>query len=151
MDGIIELADYPEFDTRVAFLEEVPIPPPDQPPLVALSGSHSDGMMYTDKVQVSGDVNDDVGAIMVEFRIDNGSWVLSELEGTAWTLDVPTQNLDEGEHTLEVRAYDGIQYSAIASTTFSFERSDEEPGFGAMIAVIAMMTVLVTTRSRRRR
>jgi len=50
----------------------------------------------------------------VEVKIDNGSWQLAN--GTAsWSFEWDTTTVDNGWHTIYVRAFDGVDYSEIKS------------------------------------
>ncbi len=85
----------------------------------------------------TGTASDDINVSKVEGRIDGGAW--TELTGTtAWSWEVSTKDLKEGDHTLEVRVYDGYKYSELASVTFKYKKPDE-PGPSAALALIALL------------
>jgi hypothetical protein len=119
----------------------------DQPPTVAIE-VHVDGKKYKDVVRLKGISTDDGGVDRVELRIDGGEWV--EVEGTtAWTYKVPTKGLTDGQHTVDLRAFDGLSYSEEISTTFKFEKS-KGPGFELIAVLVAMLVVVPIIRSRRK-
>jgi predicted transcriptional regulator len=56
----------------------------------------------------------------VEIRIDTGDWVL--VNGTTnWSISVNVTDLPGGNHTLEVRAWDGYHYGMSETITFVVE------------------------------
>jgi hypothetical protein len=109
---------------------------------------HVDGKRYTDSVKFSGTASDDSAVTQVEVRIDGGEWLI--VDGTAtWSFKVPTKGLKEGNHTVEIRAFDGEGYSDVLTTSFKFKKS-EEPGFGALVAALALVAVIPVALRRRR-
>jgi hypothetical protein len=119
----------------------------DQRPGVAIS-VHVDGKTYKDKVRIVGTATDDGAVTRVEARLDDGDWVL--LDGTTeWTYRPATGKLKEGEHTLELRSFDGESYSDVLSTTFKFKKS-EEPGFTLLAAMLAVLVAVPALRWRAR-
>ncbi len=87
--------------------------------------------------ELRGMATDDVGVSRVEVRLDGGSW--TELSGTtAWTWTVPVKELKEGEHTLEVRSWDGHSYSEVDNVTFTYKKPEESPGASAALALLAL-------------
>jgi hypothetical protein len=67
---------------------------------------------------------------------------------------VPVKGLTEGEHTLEVRGWDGYAYSELASVTLTYKKPDESPGPTAVLALLALMGAVgvahLTMHGRRR-
>jgi hypothetical protein len=121
----------------------------DQPPEVDLR-AHEDGMKYKDKAEFMGVASDDGEVVRVEARIDGGEWM--DVTGTTdWSFKATQVKLSEGEHTLEVRSFDGTQYSDVHTTAFVYEKKDEDPGFGTVAAIMAILAVVPTVRWRRRR
>jgi len=78
----------------------------------------------------------------VEYRIDGGQW--TPMTGTVSDLDVK-----KGEHTVDVRVTDEAGNTATATTTFKVEKSDESPGFPALLALLAMTGVVILAGRRR--
>ncbi len=58
----------------------------------------------------------------VRLRVDDGAWQVAN--GTnRWGTDLPTEGLDEGAHTLQVIADDGIDLSEIAEVQFTVTKA----------------------------
>jgi len=78
---------------------------------------------------------------VVQVRIDSGEWMnATGLE--SWGLSVDTRKLSEGAHTLEVRAYDGLVYSAAASVKFTVANK-MEPDDTWIFAAVAIAVIAV--------
>jgi len=70
---------------------------------------------------------------------------------TNWSIALKVKDLKKGEHTGEVRAYDGTQYSDVVSITFEVQKeSDDSPGFGIVLAAVALLSALAAVAVRRR-
>lgn len=91
----------------------------------------------------------------VEVRVDGGTW--QEVNGTvnlSFLLD--TKELENGNHTLSVRAYDGKDYSDIVSITIDVQNEKGGgggiPGFEMMFLVgaMALMSGVLMARKRRK-
>jgi hypothetical protein len=116
-----------------------------QIPLVAITG-HVEGKLFKDKVKFEGTASDDIAVVAVEIRIDSGDWIdLGAL--AAWTYKAPSKDMEEGNHSLEVRVWDGEKYSDIEDTYFNYEVS-EEPGFGLIAALMAVLVAIPMVRWR---
>jgi len=69
---------------------------------------------------------------------------------TNWSIALKVKDLKKGEHTGEVRAYDGTQYSDVVSITFEVQKEkDDSPGFGVVLAVIVLAGTMAITQTRR--
>jgi hypothetical protein len=118
-----------------------------QIPLVAITG-HVEGKLFKDKVNFEGTASDDIAVVAVEIRIDAGEWL--DLGALAvWNYKAPVNDMEEGNHSLEVRVWDGEKYSEIEETYFSYEKS-EEPGFGLLAALMAVLVAVPMARWRMR-
>ena len=118
-----------------------------QIPWVEILG-HVEGKLYKGAVEFMGKAYDDLAVVMVEVQVDAGGWV--ELGAQVeWKYEVPTDDLDEGKHTFEVRVWDGEKYSEAYSTTFEF-KEDSTPGFGLTAALAATLIAVPMARLRRR-
>jgi hypothetical protein len=67
---------------------------------------------------------------------------------------VNLDELEEGPHTVDVRSFDGTQYSDIGSVIFMVDRpSKNVPAFGLavalMVALLATVGILMLARKRR--
>ncbi len=117
-----------------------------QIPWLELIG-HVEGKLYKGAVEFRGKAYDDLAVVMVEIKLDAGNWkeIGAQVE---WKYEVPTDGLDEGKHTFEVRVWDGEKYSEVYSTTFKFEE-EGTPGFGLVAALAAVMIAVPVARLRK--
>ena len=83
---------------------------PNQPPTCTIS-SPSPGARLNGTVEISGSASDSDGTVQnVEIRIDNDDWI--QVGGTtSWSYNWNTTIVSSGQHTIHVRAYDGIDFS----------------------------------------
>jgi len=94
--------------------------PVNEAPTVAIT-SPSAGATVSGTIIASGTASDDEAVEAVSVRIDGGDW--TDATGTAaWTFEVDTTGLDEGDHTVEARSFDGTLYSTIAAVTFQVDQ-----------------------------
>jgi len=118
-----------------------------QIPLVVITGNVQ-GKLFRDNVKFEGTASDDIAIVAVEIRIDSGDWLnISTL--AAWIYKAPTKDMEEGNHSLEVRVWDGEKFSETEETYFSYEKS-EEPGFGMLAALMAVLVAIPMARWRMR-
>ncbi|NIP35817.1 MAG: hypothetical protein GWN18_12685, partial [Thermoplasmata archaeon] len=105
----------------------------DQKPVVTVT-SPEEGVKYKKDFDFTGAATDDAEVMRVEVRLDGGDWQTAE-GITNWSIAVKLKDLKKGEHTGEVRAYDGTQYSDVVSINFQVvkEAEDEGPGFGGAL------------------
>lgn len=117
-----------------------------QIPWLELIG-HVEGKLYKGAVEFMGKAYDDIAVVMVEVKVDAGGWkeIGAQVE---WRYEVPTDGLEEGKHTFEVRVWDGEKYSSVYSTTFKFEQ-EGTPGFGLTAALAATLIAVPMARWRR--
>jgi len=88
--------------------------------------------------ELKGTAADDVAVTKVEGRLDGGAW--TELGGTtSWSWAIPVKGLAEGDHTLEVRSWDGYAYSELSSVTFKYKKPEDSPGATAVLAALALL------------
>jgi len=121
----------------------------DQRPVVTIM-SPEDGEKYKEDFDFTGGATDDDAVVRVEVRLDGGDWTTAE-GITNWSIALKLKDLKKGEHTGEVRAYDGTQYSDVVSITFEIEKEDDEgPGFGALMAAVALLGAVLAMAVRRR-
>lgn len=107
---------------------------------------HVEGKLYKGAVEFNGKAFDDLAVVMVEVQVDAGGW--KELGAQVeWKYEVPSDDLDEGKHTFEVRVWDGEKYSEVYSTTFKFEE-EGVPGFGATAMLVAVLVAIPMARWR---
>ncbi len=114
-------------------------------------------MKVGENLTVEGTVSDDMSTILwVSYRIDDGEWIRAN--GTSeWSFTIEDADLSKGEHTLEVKASDGVSESTVANLTFTVKgRSDDTstPGPSLPFTVLCIITVGILgtlTRKGRKR
>lgn len=120
----------------------------DRPPVVTITTEEIE-KAFKKGFDVEGTASDDNEVVRLEFRTDSGDW--ENLTGSqVWSYAITVGELEVGEHTLEVRAWDGVQYSDVLSYTFDIKEPDEEePGFGVLVTALALLgAVLIAVRRR---
>jgi hypothetical protein len=98
---------YPTSDVELVLY------PPNDPPGLWI-GSPSEGTLAGSSVEVSGKTWDDIGVEAISVRIDTSGPFLTPIEpdpSGAFTVQVPLQDIGSGRHRMELRAYDGAQFS----------------------------------------
>jgi PGF-CTERM protein len=154
MYGIIVFLEHgDDFDAaKAAKIDSVSPVPPNPPPEAGIT-SPTDAQAVGGKVKIKGTAGDDTDVVRVEVRVDGGAWETAE-GTTSWTYEVDTSDMAEGNHTVEVRSYDGEKYSDPEEVTFEVDHSkapkeDDSPGFGLLIAFLSMMGAVLMARRRR--
>jgi hypothetical protein len=107
-----------------------------------------------DVISFEGNASDSGGVENVIYRLDEGEWTVFETTDE-WSFQVDKSGLDPGEHTIDIKAFDGIYYSNTYSTNFTIEEVPEEEGnnlylvigIASVIAVVAVVA-LVLMRGR---
>ena len=156
MYGFITFTDQADFfeGAKVAKLEKLSPLPPNPAPTSAFTTPVA-SQRYGGTLGVRGTASDDKGVSKVELRLDGGAW-MTVSGTTSWSYDLDTRPLAAGNHTLEVRSYDGQRYSTVTSVTFVVDQSvgkkkDKSPGFGVALCALAILAaVLVAVAGRRR-
>ena len=115
----------------------------DEPPEVTVTTSSLE-MNIGENLTIEGTVTDDMSNILwVSYRIDDGEWIRAN-GTTEWSFVIEDLNLSKGEHTLEVKAYDGISESTIAILTFTVKGKTDDtstPGPGLPLTMLCILTV----------
>jgi hypothetical protein len=109
---------------------------------------HVEGKLYKGAVEFKGKAYDDIAVIMVEVKVNSGDWVDLGAQ-VEWKYEVPSDDLEEGKHTFEVRIWDGEKYSEVYTTTFKFEE-EGMPGFGLTAVLAATLIAVPMARWRMR-
>jgi parallel beta-helix repeat protein len=120
-----------------------------------LTGSTINGIL-----EINGTASDSDGEVLhVEIRIDDRNWII--VAGTtSWSYSLDTTSLSNGEHTVYVKAYDGINYSSETQITVSVENpfTDsakksifEESWFWALIVLVIVVLLILFLLTRRRK
>lgn len=121
----------------------------DQMPTVTVT-SPEEGAKYKKDFDFTGEATDDDEVVRVEVRVDGGEWMTAE-GITSWSIALKVKDLKKGQHTGEVRAYDGIQYSEVVSITFEVQKEqDDSPGFSSVLVAVALLSALAAVVARRR-
>ncbi|MCJ2556432.1 MAG: right-handed parallel beta-helix repeat-containing protein [Candidatus Thermoplasmatota archaeon] len=89
--------------------------------------SPSTGETVSDRHAVIGAATDSDGTIeFVEVRIGGGGWI-EAIGTTSWSYDLDTTVFSNGQHTVYARSFDGTDYSALATVTFTISNAEERP------------------------
>jgi len=138
------------------------------PPSVSIT-SPEDGATVNGTVVINGTAIDEDGDEQalndtfnnrVEVRIDDGNWMtaiedwmhVSNTTVMAWTYTWNTTEIEDGDYTVDVRAYDGIEHSDIESITVTVDNdkkdSDDIPGYEALSLLAALAAAFLLVRRR---
>jgi parallel beta-helix repeat protein len=107
-------------------------------------------------LDVFGASSGDVDIQRVEYRIDGGEWELAD--GTAvWSFTIAVSDLANGNHTLEVRAWDGYNNGTTGPVSFVVDKPPDEDGDGGpslwlfiVVGVVIAVVVIVLYIMRRK-
>ena len=109
----------------------------------------------TKDILIEGNASADVDIQRVEYRIDGGEWEMAD-GTTAWSFTLPVIDLPIGNHTLEVRVWDGFDNGMTGPVPFVVDR---QPGGGAddgvgpwwlvVVAIVAAVVVIALYIVRR--
>ncbi len=116
------------------------------PPVVSIDYP-SNGSTVSGEIIIKGKAWDKDGnesIAKVEIRIDGGEW--QNATGILnWAYKLDTKKLKNGMHTIEVRAYDGINYSNIIKINIEVQNKEKKgiPGFELAIIIAAIAVVLI--------
>ncbi len=137
---------------KAAKIDAVSPVPPNPVPEAAIS-SPTAAEALGGKIKIKGTSSDDTDVVKVEVRIDGDVWM--EADGTSsWSYEVDTSKMEEGNHTVEVRSYDGEKYSDTVAVTFEVDhdkapKEDESPGFGPTLVLLSVLGAALLARRRR--
>ena len=139
-------------EAKAAKIDAVSPVPPNPVPEAAIA-SPAEAEALGGKIKIKGTSSDDTDVAKVEVRIDGGAWV--EADGTSsWSYEVDTSKMEEGNHTVEVRSFDGEKYSDPVAITFEVDqdkapKEDESPGFGLTLVLLSVLGAALLARRRR--
>jgi len=104
--------------TAIAYITVLSPYTPNILPTVQIT-SPLNGSVVKGEILIEGTAGDEDGSIVkVEIRIDGMEWKIAN--GTnSWNYKLDTTKLSNGFHTIEARAYDGIDYSNTAKITIN--------------------------------
>ena len=83
-----------------------------------------EGQEVSGVITISGIAEDPDGQVnLVELTVDGGDWLT--VQGTSsWSFELDTRDLDNGEHTLTLRAYDGTDHSDEVSLSIEVQNQE---------------------------
>ena len=118
-----------------------------------------DGTPVAGLIEVMGTALGDVAIERVEYRVDDGGWVVANGAG-AWVFVLDTGKLSNGNHTLTVRAWDGHSHGTAGPMPFQVENPTGDGhewggtllyiGVVLLVAVAAIVLILLSARRRGR-
>jgi hypothetical protein len=131
------------FDQQTLNISVIPKPPPEKPRCVITypaNGSKIGGM-----VSVKGTAaNGSSPLILIQVRIDGANWK-NAVGLKNWTVAVDMGKMNNGNHKIEARAFDGNLYSDTASVTFSVYNPEPlvsvEGALGWIIIIIVLVAI----------
>jgi ABC-type transport system substrate-binding protein len=122
-----------------------------QPPEIT-SVSLTAGETLTGDATITGEATDPDGNTeieRIEYRIDNGDWT-NATGTTSWQFELDTTELTDGNHTLHLRAFDGLEHSHPMEIPFVVDKPascelcyDFTPLWIVIVLVIASILVVV--------
>jgi hypothetical protein len=95
-----------------------------------------------------------LAVVRVQLRFDSGEWG-NATGNLSWQYSIDTARLGNGRHVLQARAYDGMDYSSVASRNVTVDNQNAGgkgfiPGFGpAALAAIALVVAAEVVRKSR--
>jgi len=123
-------------------------------PTVTIS-SPLNGTEVNGTVNIQGTSSDEDGNDTIqktEVKIETVDW--TAVNGTtSWNYSWNTTNVDNGEYSIQVRSYDGHEYSSIDSLTVNVRNKEGDdgggiPGFELALLVIAIGAILLLNRKK---
>jgi clostripain len=95
-------------------------------------------------ISIQGSAFDAQGEIsLIEISIDGGEWI-SVGASNEWYHDLSFKSLENGNHTVVARSFDGTEYSAESSVKFFIvgEKTESESGMSPIVPGIAILAVI---------
>ena len=118
-------------------------PPTNQPPTCIINAPIS-GATLSGIYAMQGSASDEDGTVeSVEVRINDGPWIKA-MGTTSWNLSWDSTTVDNGDHTIHARSFDGTDHSSEVSLTVTVENAPpQEPEGEWMWMVVGVATVVV--------
>jgi len=119
------------------------IDPDDEPPVLVVV-SFQDRSSSGGNVTIQGTASDNVGVLRVEYNVSGTpGWHLAN--GTMnWSLELNLTGLEDGEHTIRLRAFDGKHYSTEKELTVKTGTDNkEDDGDGGFLLGFELVCFLV--------
>ncbi|MCK5290429.1 MAG: fibronectin type III domain-containing protein [Thermoplasmata archaeon] len=115
--------------------------PVNQPPTCSVSNPLT-GTKVSGDVEISGEASDPSGTVeRVEVKIDDGGWITAS-GNTSWTYAWDTTTVGNGQHTINVRSFDGSDYSSEEMLTVRVD-NQQESGFGDMTLWFVLVAIII--------
>jgi len=115
----------------------------------------SEGQKVKGKLAVTGSaVKGTLDIVKVQIRIDSSDWT-DAIGNETWSYTLDTTKLKNGKHTLQARAFDGMDYSDIANRTITVDNQKAAgkgfiPGFAGIIVPVVVAAACVLLGWRRK-
>jgi hypothetical protein len=101
-----------------------------------------DGDTFKGDVKIGGELELEPSTIeKVEIRLGEGDWMVGTYSEGRWSYTLKTKDFEDGEYSLQVRAYDGAVYSDIE--TVSVKIKNEEEKTSPLIYILIIIAVIV--------
>jgi hypothetical protein len=107
----------------------------------------AEGQKVKGKVSVTGgSARGTLDIVKIQLRVGSGKWVNTS-GNSSWEFMLVTSKLGNGKHTLQARAFDGMDYSEAVNRTITVDNAKAGgkmliPGFSGRITAVAMVMVL---------
>lgn len=119
-------------------------------PTVTITSPRS-GETVSGIIMISGSADDIDGTVKkVQIRIDDGPWLTttgiipSNYSGiNFWKYLWNSMEVENGQHTIVARAYDGIEYSNICMITVNVDNKKDTPGFEIFSFIGGLLLMLI--------
>jgi hypothetical protein len=90
----------------------------------------------------------------VQIRVDSGGW-LNASGNPNWTYQLDTTKLKDGRHTIQARAFDGMDYSDIVNRIVIVDNKKTPnkgfiPGFDGVLVVAAILAIAIACTRKKR-
>jgi parallel beta-helix repeat protein len=110
------------------------------PPSLKITSEFNDIVSGT--IKITGTSTDDFFVQHVQIRIDGGEWI-NATDNTSWSYYLDTTTLTNGEHRIDVRAYDGEFYSTEETLNIVVSNLKEERKENTMLRGNELLIFLV--------
>ncbi len=148
----ITLHDVPHSATRYAFAVDAAAYAATTAPTVSIVRP-VEGAVLDDQVVVLVKADDDVGVKRIGVRLDGGDWTFADGVDSC-EISFSAEELEEGVHVLEARAWDGVRFSETDRVEFTVEREevvafDTTPFWSLLVALVVIIVIVVALLTRR--
>jgi hypothetical protein len=146
-----------------------PAPVVNKPPTVTIT-KPTNNEKLSGMIKIEGTADDDSYYILISIMFDDGTWIQVS-EDKSWYFFYNTTKLDDGEHTISARVYDGSLFSDNATVTILVDNgkvpadnvTDDEPdkkedggpflfaGLGVVLLIIILFIIICVHRSKQKK